>query len=529
VVLAATGATPPPRGPSVRRVPARRDSIEGLPIARVDIYPGDVYDSTGHGPLAPFHRAANRLHFRTRRSTVRRQLLFAPGQAWSERLARESGRNLRALNFLEPRRIVAIRDTDSVDVVVETRDYWTTRPEINIESSGGTRFGSVGFSEANLLGFGKSVSFLVRSDPAGNSRQLSWDDPTVANTHHQLDINITRGEGQKIDHYTAGLPFYALESPRAYQGSWDGARDVPRLYHGGIEAARMDRRVEDAIASFGWKVGDTDLIRRLEVAFESLDRRIGETRLAPAAPAAFAAPAEDLRLRRLGLSWSAWRPRYVELVDIDRMDRIEDFDLGARGALTFGYSPRLLGSGRDEGYLGCGLNAGVEALNGFGWMRLASGGRLVPEAREMLTTLEARWYTLPVPGHTLVLAARGVAGERMPHDFQVITGGLDGLRAYPVQALAGQRLWRLNAEERWLFSPPSWALVKLGSVVFLDTARAWGLGSQGTGWFRDAGVGLRIGLPMLGVAQVIRADVAWPLAPVGDGRPVLSLGSSQAF
>jgi len=534
IAAAAASAPAPsetPRGPLVRRVSARPDSIEGMRIARVEILPRNVYDADEQGRLAPLHRLANRLHIRTRRSTVRQQLLFAPGDPWKESVALETGRNLRALNYLEPSRIAATRSGDSVSAVVETRDFWTTRPEINLESSGGTQYGSVGFTERNLLGLGKSLSILFRSQPTGNSRLLAWEDPAVLSSRHQLQIRATRGQEDASDRYTLGLPFYSVEAPRSYWADWQRSRSVPRLYRAGIEAARMDRHIEYARASYAWKIADTDLVRRLEVSFESLDRSLSGTRLAPGAPADFAGAAEDLRLRRVNLGWSAWRPRYVELVDIDRMDRVEDFDLGVRGALTIGFSPRAFGSGQDEGYFEASLGAGLEALNGFGWLRASGSSRMVPEAQEVIGSLDARWYVLPYPGHTLVLAAHGVVGDKVPNDFQVVVGGLDGLRAYPVLAVAGQRLWRLNAEERWIFSPPSWQLAKLGAVTFLDAAKAWGLGAEGTDWHHDAGVGLRVGLPILGVAEVLRVDVAWPLVPTRDGRrePVLSIGSSQAF
>lgn len=534
-IAGAAAAAPAPReiarGPSVRRVPARPDSIEGLPIVRVEIVPRNVYDADEHGRLAPLHRLANRLHIRTRRATVRQQLLFEPGDPWSERLAQETGRNLRALNFLEPSSISARREDDSVSVVVETRDFWTTRPEINVESSGGTQYGSVGFTERNLLGLGKSLSVQFRSQPTGNSRLFAWEDPAVLSSRHQLQLRATRGEETASDRYTFQLPYYSQEAPRAYVADWQRSRSVPRLYHAGVEAARLDRHAEYARVSYGWKLAGADLVRRLELSYESFDRTLGPTQLAPGAPATFLAPAEDLRIRRVDLGWSVWRPRYVELVDIDRMDRVEDFDLGTRGALTVGLSPRVLGSGQDEGYFEASLMAGVEALNGFGWVRASGSSRMVPAAQELIGSIDARWYVLPYPGHTVVLAAHGVAGDKVPNDFQVVVGGLDGLRAYPVQAVAGQRLWRLNAEERWIFSPPSWELAKLGAVAFVDAAKAWGLGAEGTDWHHDAGVGLRVGLPVLGVAEVLRVDVAWPLVPTRDGRrePVLSIGSSQGF
>jgi hypothetical protein len=77
----------------------------------------------------------------------------------------------------------------------------------------------------------------------------------------------------------------------------------------------------------------------------------------------------------------------------------------------------------------------------------------------------------------------------------------------------------------------SWAYLNAGTAVFFDAARAWGAGAEGTGWFRDAGVGLRLGIPSWGLTEVMRVDIAWPIEPSRDGAnlPVLTFGSSQAF
>src|SRR5262249_48835674 len=129
------------------------------------------------------------------------------------------------------------------------------------------------------------------------------------------------------------------------------------------------------------------------------------------------------------------------------------------------------------------------------------------------------------------LAARGINGRDMPRDFEAIAGGLSGLRAYPVTAVTGTRLVRLNAENRWTIGRQYWESVTVGNVVFTDAARAWGPGSGMSQWRVAAGTGLRIVLPQWSLGQVIRIDVAWPVSPSVDGsrRPVLSFGSSQAF
>jgi hypothetical protein len=132
-------------------------SLEGLPIARVDLEVRDIFECQAGDPFVSFYRLANALHIRTRDRTVRQQLLFAPGERWSEERGAETARTLRSLDYLEPQRMEARRENDSVVVEVETRDAWTTSPLLNLERGGGVQYGTVGLTERNLLGLGEGA------------------------------------------------------------------------------------------------------------------------------------------------------------------------------------------------------------------------------------------------------------------------------------------------------------------------------------------------------------------------------------
>lgn len=518
------------RRPAVRRPEVRRTPVEGRPIRRITIVAHDVYDPVPPTRLAALHRLANRMHFRTRERTVRSQLLFREGDPWSEKLGRETARNLRALDFLDPRRVEARGSSDSVEVLVETRDLWTTSPEINIESGGGRNTGSLGFTERNLLGLGKSVSLLYREDAIGVTRHLSFDDPAVFGSRHELHV----GGGKSAEGASAqariGVPFYAEETPRTYGVSWNRTTYVAHLFQRGSEVASIDERLEEGSLWFGGRVPTLASIARLTGSLEFEDRRRGPTRLQPGASTAFAGDEEVIRRRMVALKLRLWQPRYVELEDINRMDRVEDFDLGTSATFKLGASAKFLGGSVDEGHVEFGLDAGTLTGAGFGVVRGSVSGWVRPSPSDVVARVDGRWYFLP-PGHTIVLGALGIAGSNVSRDFQVSIGGLNGLRAYPVNEVTGRQAWRMNAEDRWIFSPEDWTFVKIASAVFYDAARAWGAGAGGIGWHHDAGVGLRLAVPQFGLSQVLRIDVAWPISPSRDGRrtPVLSFGSNQAF
>jgi hypothetical protein len=222
---------------------------------------------------------------------------------------------------------------------------------------------------------------------------------------------------------------------------------------------------------------------------------------------------------------------FVERVNVDQMGVIEDVDVGNSIGATLGDSPGFLG-GEDEGYASIRGDHGLATHIGYGTVSASLAARLHDTPRDMLGRLAARWVFQPQGNHAIVLAARGGAGYQWSRDFELVAGGLNGLRAYPVQAAAGRRLWQLNAEDRWRITDIMGGLFSLGTAVFVDAVRTWGPGADSINeWYLDSGIGFRLTAPEWTLGRVMRFDLAWPINPTRDGRrdPVFSVGSGQAF
>lgn len=508
-------------------------SWTGRVVRRVDVVTRDIFDPVPDGPLSGAYRLANALHVRTRPVTVRAELLVRPGEPLRAGALDETARNLRTLDYLVPVRVEARPAGDSVDVVVETRDHWTTSPEVNLEGGGGRLYGTLAFTERNLLGLGTQISLQIRDDPTGVSRSVALSDGNLFGTHLRAAIAGGNGAGGKSNTASFGLPFYALDARFSFGGSWSRVVSEAQLFDDEAVAARFGRRSEDAEVFWGMgRLASDGSVNRFVASFESKDRRFEPSRLEFGAPADFAGPLEELRLRRVSAELRVWRPRWLQRRGVDRFDRVEDFDVGTQFAFKGGFAPRALGSSADEGYMRARLDAGVDAGPlGFGLVRSGASARLRSGARESLARVSARWIVQPARDQTFAVGAVGEAGRRMPRDFQLELGGLNGLRAFGVHALTGTQAWRLNAEHRVIVLRECWQLVSFGGAVFFDSGRTWGPGSSGRGWHHGAGFGLRLALPHSALNQVARFDLAWPVGPEDDGRrgPVITFGSSQAF
>ncbi len=120
-------------------------------------------------------RFTSRLHSTTRPDVIRRDLLFAPGDSLDPAKVGESLRRLRHRRYLVDASISAndCRFQRDLDLVLTTRDRWTTRPRLSVQSN----VSLVGIEEGNIRGTGAtgSISIAVREGRVGGS--VGYEDP----------------------------------------------------------------------------------------------------------------------------------------------------------------------------------------------------------------------------------------------------------------------------------------------------------------------------------------------------------------
>jgi hypothetical protein len=139
--------------------------------------------------------------------------------------------------------------------------------------------------------------------------------------------------------------------------------------------------------------------------------------------------------------------------------------------------------------------------------------------------LEGVWYNNRIPFVTVAARSRYESdhGGQFP---RLVLGGKSGIRGYPTEQSAGDRMHIVNIEGRF-FTGLELLSVKIGSALFCDLGRTWHPGEKLTlgGYYLSAGAGLRFSLENLLRGEIIRADAV--CTEYGDWE--ISFGTGQYF
>lgn len=146
--------------------------------------------SDGPALPGPAH-LASALHPVSREATIRRQLLFAPGDSVDTLLVGETMRRLRRQRLFSDAVLLAQRCDASggIGLVLRTRDSWTLRPTARLRSSNAL---SIGVEEKNLFGTGRTVSFTSEMSKWGTGAGVSLVDPWLLGSDVEGSLRLAK-------------------------------------------------------------------------------------------------------------------------------------------------------------------------------------------------------------------------------------------------------------------------------------------------------------------------------------------------
>ena len=506
----------------------------GAVIGKIDIITHNIFNLSDPRDDVPLFRLANRLHFRTRHSTIRAQLLFATGQKYRPRLLAETERNLRQLPFIYDAHVVPVRYAHGkVEIAVITKDVWTLSPGINFSRTGGANNSSVELSDSNFLGRGKSLDFQHGRNVDRSSNTLEWSDPNVLGSRWTdalayADSSDGRRRALDVEH-----PFYSLETRWSVSASAQQyQRAVSRYAYGNIGDQFEDSEHAYALSG-GVSAGLVRGWTRRWIAGAQYDRNEFLVDPKTSLPARVLPAAQTLAYPYVG--FELIQDDYRKTGDLNQIGRTEDLYFGLQAGVTVGYSTGAFGASQraiivtGNARKGFQIDPDQQLFASADFRTRIEQGR----ARNLIADAAARYYWRWLPEWVLYAGVSGMATDALDPQAQLTIGGDSGLRGYPLRYEAGSSKALFTVEQRFYTDWFPFRLVRVGGAIFADAGRAWGpaiIGGNRPGMLEDVGFGLRLGNTRSGLGNVLHIDFAFPLnAPMGVSRFQVLVQTLQSF
>ena len=483
-------------------------------IGRIHVVAGDIFDTSVAGESGWLYRTANTLHIETRPSVIRKQLLFESGEPYRHRLVLESERILRGNDFLYDASIVPVAfDGRTVDLEVRTRDVWTLNPGISFSRKGGENTFGVQLQENNLLGSGQRIALEWEDNVDRQVLLFSFSDPHFRHSFTKLDVAYADADDGDTKYLKVERPFYALDT-RWSAGTVlkDSLRNDVR-YALGKNVGEFEHRDEHYELSGGWSRGlQGRWVRRwiYGLTYES-------NRFAPDPDEPLGGPLPgDRELLYPWFGFELVEDSFQERTNQDQIRRTEDVLVGFRAGGSIGIAGEDVGSDRDALLLSAYVQDGADLRPGHSLFGTVSVSGRVEDSQVVNGVLsgETRYYWATSKRSKFYASASGALTEQLDPELQLLLGGDNGLRGYPLRYQAGTARALMTLEQRYYTDWYPFRLAYVGGAVFFDMGRTWGrdiTGLESSGRLKDAGIGLRLGSSRSSFGNVIHIDLAFPL------------------
>jgi hypothetical protein len=497
--------------------------LTGATIRAVHITTDNVFDPHNPKEDKRLYRLANRLHFRTHSAVIENVLLFGVGDVFTTRLLEESERSLRAFTFLaeatiEPHAYDPI--TNTVEIDVRVRDSWTLSTDMKFHHSGGASEWALGLEDRNLLGFGKEVKISQRSSIDRDETYLGYVDPNLLGSRARLAAVYTNASDGYRHELDVERPFYALDARWSLGGSISQEQRTDTLYDLGEEIDRFRHDLRYSTIQGGWSRGLIDGRAQRWLFGVTTQEDLFQPTLEMPQPLLL--PTD----RKLVYPWFGWQlveDDFREMTELNDIGRTEDISLGLNLLFSVGFANQSFGSDRDATVFRASAQTGWEPGGPGRMLLLDVGGATRSEDDGLHNSqlyVNARYSRRNLGRHLLSVSLNALAGQNLDAEQQVLLGGDNGLRGYPIRYQAGEQRAILSVEQRFFTDWYPWRLLRVGYAVFADAGQVRGRdprASPSLGTLYDVGVGLRLTSPRASGRSVVHIDLAFPL----NGDPTI--------
>ncbi len=505
----------------------------GVIVDSIVIENRNIFDTVSKRHRHFIYQLANKLHYKTRRNVIEREVLVRAGEVFSSELAEETGRNLRQRLALYDAWIeIETLPNGHLLVRIVTIDEWSLSGGLNINRDGNETEYRLSVAERNLLGNNQYLSADYNVQPSDDDYIVAgFVDKRFFGGPFAVELGYGDDPLGTFRRISFAHPFYTLSQTSSFDltvTTTGGRREIPQdsrlIGWSNSEGDQFLARCALRMGSYRQKVQiSPQYLYRYEHVLDTANRgtTYDEQNLA-----SNSFPRDSL-YHQVGGSVRLSNLDFAILRQIDGFGYTEDFVLGQ--ALQLGFSRAftkdfqnhifdILDLGLSEGYRH-GPNLAFLTYRKMYWFR---GGQNIRRVTTLSTDCFSKVSTF------LTIAARGmyVSDWRADGVEALAVGGKGDIRGYDEFIETGNRKGVFNLEGR--FYPNLEILsILLGAAVFTDVARTWKTDQRLNlkNLYASVGFGLRIALERSSKNRLLRIDLAYS----DRNRWQLSIGADQYF
>lgn len=482
-------------------------------IGKIVIKRGNVFDLSKEEENIPLFRLANGLHIVTAESVIKNQLLFEEGDYFSQQILEESERILRASKYLYDAEIrVTSYQNNVVDIEVLTRDVWTLTGSINFSREGGSNELSAEIEEGNLLGYGKKLKLKTGSSVDRDETLIKYSDSQFFGTRSKMSALYSDNSDGVTESFEIERPFFSLHTKWSIGLSLFNSQRTDSLYEFGEITSQFDHSEEDISVFFGLSEGYlNNHVYRWRFGFDKERDNFSPNQNYSGSPIP-----EDRDFRYPWVSLEIYEDRVIKTYHVKQIRRTEDLNLGTEINLMFGWSTQHFDAENDGVVYSVDASMAFRSsANNLLLFRPYWNGRYADRTSENNRLgFESRFYTPVLGDHVFYMSLRADYVKDGYLDDQLLLGGDNGLRGYPLRFQTGDRSYLFTVEQRFYTQWHWFQLAYVGALVFFDIGRAWEPGTPenaNTRELKDAGVGLRLASSRGSRGLVLHIDLAFPM------------------
>jgi len=227
------------------------------------------------------------------------------------------------------------------------------------------------------------------------------------------------------------------------------------------------------------------------------------------------------------IGFALLQDNFEERRNQNQIERTEDQYAGSYLQGSIGYTQPDFGADRTAWLWTLAGGTSIESLNRKHTVVLtgtASGRIENDEGQNVIGNGVAKYYWRVSERQLFYASLQATATDRLDADQQILLGGDNGLRGYPLRYQDGATRALFTLEHRVFTKYYLFRLFHLGGAVFFDMGRTWGVGNSSfanTTWptgiepqqalLKDVGFGLRFGSSRSAFGNVLHVDLAFPL------------------